>query len=203
MNVMPVAQFLKDFSEVALPEPMGPSSEELAEERAQTVEAARAEGHEAGREEGLAEARAETVTQLAEQEAEFARQLADARAAWVEQEGAQLAASIGKALTHMHDEILAVTAQVLKPFLIEEVRKRALDELSRTVEDILKREPDAGIAISGPDDLIKSLELHLSEHAGAMTFTPSQTPEVEVTAGHALLSTRISAWVDKIDEACR
>ncbi|MDX2202218.1 MAG: hypothetical protein NW223_05670 [Hyphomicrobiaceae bacterium] len=203
MNVMPVAQFLKDFSDVPLSAPVGPSPEELAEERAAAVEAARAEGHEAGREEGLTEARAEAEARLAEQEQDFAQRLAEARATWVASEGAQLAASIGKALTHIHDEIIAVTAEVLKPFLVEAVRKQALAELSRTVEDILKREPEAGIAISGPEDLIRSLEVALSEHAGAMTFTPSQTMEIEVKAGHALLSTRIAAWVEKINEATR
>lgn len=202
MNVMPVAHFLKDFSDMSLPEPAGPSAEELAEESAQAVEAARAEGHEAGREEGLAEARAEADARLAEQEAEFERRLAQAREAWVAEEGGALAASIGKALTQIHDEMIAVTAHALKPFLTEEVRKRAVAELSRTIEDILKREPDAGIAISGPQDLLKILEVQLSEHAGAMTFTPSGSPEVEVQAGHALLSTRISAWVEKINEAC-
>lgn len=201
MNVMPVARFLKDFSDVSLPAPPGPSLEELAEERAQAVEAARAEGHEAGRAEGLAEARAETDALLAQQEADFARRLAEARQAWVDQEGSALAASIGKALTRIHDDVLSATADVLKPFLVEAVRQRALAELSRTIEDILKREPDAGIAISGPEDLLKALEVQLSEHAGAMTFTPSSSPEVEVQAGHALLSTRISAWADKIHEA--
>lgn len=197
MNVMPVAQFLRDFSDVPVVESVGPSPEEIAEEKAIAVEAARAEGLEAG----LAQAQAETDARLAAQEEDFTRRLAEARAAWVAEEGAQLAASIGRALTKLHDELIAVTAQVLQPFLVEEVRKRAVEELSRTVEDILKREPDAGIAISGPEDLIRSLELHLSEHAGAMTFTPSSAPEVEVRAGHALLSTRISAWVEKINEA--
>ncbi len=199
MNVMPVAAFLKDFSDCLPPEqPLARSPEEEAEERAQLAEAARAEGFEAGRAEALAEAEA----QLAQRDAEFQQQLVAAREAWAASEATALADAMNAAIERARDEIIAVTAHVLKPFLIEQVRDKALAELSRTIEDVLRREPDAPIAISGPADLLKALEFRLSEHAGAMTFTPSSSCEVEVTAGHALLSTRLAAWVEKLNEAC-
>jgi hypothetical protein len=196
MNVMPVAAFLKDFSEYP-PEPARLSPEEESEERSLLVEAARAEGFQAGREDALAEAEA----RIAEREAEFQQKLVAAREAWSASEAAVLATSIAQGLDQVRDELIAVTARVLMPFLTEEVRKRALSELAVTIKDVLAREPGSGIVVTGPPDLLKNLELQLSEYAGAMTFTPSQSCEVEVKAGHALLSTRISAWVDKINEA--
>lgn len=201
MNVMPVAAFLKDFSDY-LPEPLPLTPEEQSAMLAEAVEAARMEGMQQGREEALAEAEAQRAAREIEFESELEVKIAAAREAWAAEQGAVLAAAIEKNLGDLRDSMLAATAEALKPFLIESVRRRAVTELGRTIGDLLLREPEAGIAVSGPQDLLKSLELQLSEHAGALTFVVSDTPEVEVKAGHALLSTHISAWVEKINEAC-
>ena len=59
-------------------------------------------------------------------------------------------------MTQIHDEMIAVTAHALKPFLTEEVRKRAVAELSRTIEDILKR-----VEIMAPQSgMVQNLKVH-------------------------------------------
>lgn len=201
MNVMPAAAFLKDFSDY-LPEPLPLTPQEQAAMHAEALEAARAEGFQQGREEASAEADAQRMAREAEFESELEARIAAARETWVAEQGAVLADAIARGIHDLRDAMLTTTAEVLKPFLVDSVRRKAVAELAQTIGGLLLREPEAGIAVSGPQDLLKMLELHLSEHAGALTFAVSDTPEVEVKAGHALLSTRISAWVEKINEAC-
>lgn len=194
MNVMPVAAFLKDFSEHV---PAAVSAEDQAEITAQALDAARAEGQQAGYEQAQAEAEA----RLAEREAEFAAQLTAQREAWCCAESKVLADAIRSGLEALHDEVVASIAQTLQPFLTEQVRQKALGELALAIGALLSKEPEIGLEIIGPPDLVKSLELKLSDHAGAVSFSRAGFCEVEVKAGHALLSTRIGAWLDKINEA--
>jgi len=200
MNVMPVAGFLKDFSDyvpVVVDAPMEYAPEPEPIDISEQLEAARAEGIAQGRE----EARAEMESRFAELETAFEARLAQEREAWVQRDGSRLAAAMLQGLEGVREDVVAATAQVLKPFLIETVRQRALSELSRAIEDLLLRDPDTGMVISGPRDLLAVLELHLAERAGSFIFKVSETPEVEVKAGAALLSTRMAAWVEKINEA--
>lgn len=200
MTVMPAASFLKDFGD-CLPEPIALASPEVeAALQAEALEAARLEAHRQGREEAEAEAAARAAEREAEFSAELAARLQAEREAWIAEQGEVLAAAVGRGLDTLRQDLLSAASEVLKPFVAEAVRQRAVEELARTVGDILLREAEAPLAISGPADLLKVMELHLSEHAGAVTFLANQSPEVEVKAGHALLSTRIAAWVDRINE---
>lgn len=199
MNVMPVAGFLKDFSDYV---PVVETALEYMPEAepvdyTEQLDAARADGVAQGRE----EARAEMEARFAELEAAFEARLQQEREAWAQRDGARLAAAMLQGLEGVREDVIAATAQGLKPFLVESVRQRALAELSKAIEDLLLRDPEAGMVISGPKDLLDVLEVHLAERAGSFTFKPSETPEVEVKAGAALLSTRIAAWVEKINEA--
>jgi hypothetical protein len=202
MNVMPVASFLKDFSSY-VPEPVEFSADSpLLQspepvDNTEAIEAARAEGVAQGREEALAEMQ----SRFAELEAAFEARLAQEREAWAADHGAKLAGAMLAGLDAVRDEVIGATAQVLKPFLVEAVRQKALAGLARTIDDMLLRDPETGFVISGPEDLLKALELRLSERAGNFTFKPSDSPEIEVKAGAALLATRIASWVEKINEA--
>lgn len=199
MNVMPVAGFLKDFSDYVpvVVDTAADYAPELAADYAEQIEAARAEGITQGRE----EARAEMEAHIAEIEAGFEARLVQEREAWAERDGSRLAAAMLQGLEGVREEVVAATAQVLKPFLVEAVRQKALTELARAIDDLLLRDPEAGMVITGPADLLKVLELNLSERAGSFTFKPGDTAEVEVKAGAALLSTRIGSWAEKIGEA--
>lgn len=197
MNLIPVSAILKDFSECP-PDPVGISHAAFEEMSAPLIEAAREEGRQAGREEALAEAEA----QIAEREAQFSAQLAAAREAWVASEGKVLAEHINKGFAGLHDAVLSQVAQVLKPFLVEEVRQKAIAELAIAVGGLLSKEPEVGLEIAGPADLIKCLEAKLLDHAGAVSTASADFCEVEVKAGSTVVSTRISAWLDRINEVC-
>lgn len=195
--MIPVAAFLKDFSECP-PKPAGISAEEIAEMSAQLIDAAREEGRSTGRE----EAQAEADVRLAQREAEFAAQIRTQREVWCASESAVLADAISKGLEGLHDAVMGQVAQTLKPFLIEEVRKKALAELAIAVGALLAKEPDVGLEVVGPSDLVKSLEAKLAGHAGSISYAGANFCEVEVKAGPAVIATRIGAWIEKINEAC-
>ena len=197
MNLIPVSAILKDFSECP-PEPVGISHEAFEEMSAPLIAAAREEGRQAGREEALAEAEA----QIAEREAQFAAQLAAAREAWVASESKVLAEQINKGFAGLHDTVLAQVGQVLKPFLVEEVRQKAIAELAIAVGSLLSKEPDVGLEIAGPADLVKCLEGKLVDHADAVSTASANFCEVEVKVGSTVVATRIAAWLERINEAC-
>lgn len=194
--MIPVASFLKDFSECP-PKSVGISAEDIAEMSAQ-LDAAREEGRLAGRE----EAQAEAIAHLAQREAEFATQVRAQREVWCANESAVLADAINKGLEGLHDAVVVQVASALKPFLTEEVRKKAVAELAVAVGALLAKEPDVGLEVVGPADLVKSLEGKLSSHAGSISYASASFCEVEVKVGPTVIATRIGAWIDKINEAC-
>lgn len=198
MNVMPVAAFLKDFSSY-VPEvvELGPEPQPEIIDNSEAIEAARAEGVAQGREEAMAE----MTERLAAQDAAFEERLKAEREAWAAHHAGRLAAAMLQGLDGLRDDVISATAQVLKPFVADRIREKALVELRHAIDDMLLRDPEIGFVISGPADLVKELEVHLSEKAGSFSFRPSESAELEVKAGAALLSTRISSWLEKINEA--
>ena len=75
-----------------------------------------------------------------------------------------------------------------------------------TLQDVFgldrEKNPRSYVVRAVETDLVKALELKLSDHAGAVSFASANFCEVEVKAGQAVLTTRIGAWLAKIDEAC-
>jgi hypothetical protein len=192
MSGHPASAYLAEFSrggDGVRPAPRPPSA-------AERIEAARAEGYA----QGTADATAVAEARLAELRSQFDAGLADARRAWAAEQGARLAGQLQTGLDGLLEDLAQATARVLEPLLAAEVARRTIEELAGTVEALLAREPEAGIAISGPKDILAAMRARMSS-AASITYRPCDACEVEVRSGQTVLLTRLQEWARRIEEA--
>jgi hypothetical protein len=194
MSARPASAYLADFSRR---DGVNPSARAMPPQSlAERLEAARREGYEQGKAETIAicDARIAEIGSLVQAE------LAEARKAWAADEGARLAQQMQAGLDALGAGICEATARAIGPVLGGEVVRRSLVELATTVEALLAREPEIGITIAGPKDLLSILAARLSERP-SITYRASDQCEVEVRAGTTQLRTRLQHWARLLEEA--
>ncbi|OAS27424.1 hypothetical protein [Methylobacterium platani] len=170
---------------------------ETPEERAALI----AEAEARGRLQGLAEARQEAETaRLQAAEAAEAR-LAEARRHWSEAEAAALADGFSAALRALDAALSDRIARLLVPVLTDALRRRAVAELSGALARLLAEPQAANVRVSGPEDLLAALAARLGPLAAAVSFTPAETAEVQVSADQTVIDTQLGAWTRLIAAA--
>lgn len=155
------------------------------------------------REEARAEAEAEFERLRAEDRARFEAELAETRQGWVAGEGDRLAARIAESIADLEERISDTAARAIGPFLVEPVRKRALDELGGTIAGLLADARHPHLAVTGPADLLDEIAARLGERAAAVTFSPADTSDVRVTADTTVIETQLAAWLSRLASAVR
>jgi hypothetical protein len=175
-------------------EPLGFSQ---AEETAKKIDEACARV----REDVQAEADERLQRMLSEQAAVFTEKLDAERKAWVEEQATALSSALVTAIDGLETRIAETAAKVLKPFLVERSRDRALAELADCVVSILADPAHPVLAISGPQDLLDSLSTALGADAGSISFRPDASADIRVIAGETILETRIQEWVARLDRS--
>jgi hypothetical protein len=205
MTARPVAQYLVRFGAQDAPEPAVATQDELtvlplsapapAEDLAVSLEQAREEGHA----EGLAAARAEHAAERARETLLFEARLSAERARWTKEESEKLATRFAAALAETEADIAASVARVLRGFLIEVLRRKAVDELADDVRALLEGKEHPIVEISGAADLLAMLRERLSRFADAIEYAPDQSPDVKVVADQTIIETRIEAWIERVE----
>ncbi|MFC5069772.1 hypothetical protein [Flaviflagellibacter deserti] len=175
-------------------EPLGFSQ---AEETAKKIDEACARI----REDTLAEADERLQRVLSEQAVAFTEKLEAERKAWVEEQATILSSTLVAAIDGLETRIADTAAKVLKPFLAERSREKALAELTDCVVRILADPAHPVLAISGPQDLLDSLSTALGTDAGSVAFEPNASADIRVIAGETILETRIQEWVARLDRS--
>jgi hypothetical protein len=200
MSAAPAAPYLTEFdcaagpSVLAVVGQLGLSDEEQAAARL-------AEAHAEGFEKGKAAALATVERKLAEQSAQFQQQLVRERAAWAAGQGDKLAGALAAALEALESRIADAVSSILTPFVEARLRGQAVAELRAELDALLASEPEIGLSVAGPDDLLAALRSRLSGQRCSVTYSASETCDVSVNAGQTLLQTRLEAWKARIEEA--
>ncbi|KAA2237374.1 hypothetical protein [Salinarimonas soli] len=128
-------------------------------------------------------------------EARAAELLAMERARWADEEGARLAALLTELAGGIEERIAAGAARVLRPFLDEAVRDRALAGLMAALDTILRGKPAAAIALTGPADLGEALLRRLpAPTAERIRFTPGEGIELLLTVDDLVVETQLASW---------
>lgn len=136
--------------------------------------------------------------QLADAEAAFAARLeaemAEARARWCAQESERLAGLLQSGLDTVEAQIGEAIAAILRPFVREAARARALDELARRVRELL-RAGAAGpaITITGSGDLAAALRARLADVPG-IALAEGPATDLRITCDDSVLETQLSGW---------
>lgn len=172
-------------------EPLGYSvAEEIERQVAEAVAAVRAEE------------RADAEWQLTEALAEQARSLQAeheaARKAWVEEQSERIASAIDERFAALGEQLGVAAARALRPFLVERLVDRSVDDLAGCVERLLTDGTAPPLEIAGPADLLDRLAEKLRGHAAAITFHPDDHADIVVTAGETLIETRLREWVARL-----
>jgi hypothetical protein len=175
-------------------EPLGFSQ---AEETAKKIDEACARV----REDMQAEADDRLQRALSEQAAAFTERLEAERKAWVEEQATVLSSALGTAIDGLESRIADAAAKVLKPFLAESSRERAVAEMTECVAAILADPAHPVLSISGPQDLLDALSAALGADAGSISFQPDASADIRVIAGETILETRIQEWVARLDRS--
>ena len=149
-----------------------------------------------------AEERADAEWQLTEALAEQAKSLCAeheaARKAWVEEQSNQIAASIEERFTALGEQLGVAAARALRPFLVERLVDRSVEDLATCIERLMTDGTATPIEIVGPADLLDRLAEKLGAHAAAVAFRPDDRADIVVTASETLVETRLREWVARL-----
>lgn len=192
MTALPVAFYLKELSGEA---PRLRGSGAFGAEDAADLDFRIKEAHARGVAEGRAAALGEHEAATQANAAAFDQKLVSERQAWAAEQGDRLAAQISAGLETVERRISDLVSETLKPILREQIRVRAVEELSRSLALMLSKGEYAKIAVSGPADLVDRMKTAIApDHAG-LSFAEAAGVEVTVSADDTILATQIEAWV--------
>ncbi len=167
-------------------------------DREDDPEALLAAAREAGRAEGDAAARAEAAAEQEQAQRDFDEQLAAERQKWLCEEGETLKEGLAAALRQMQDTLAECVGQILRPFVIDSLRRQMLGELVEHVASIAASHDAMVIKIAGPADLLALLQEKLAELPLAIDYQQSEGVDVRVVAAQTVIETRLQAWIDLI-----
>jgi hypothetical protein len=169
-----------------------PEPQEDIEER---IAAARDEGYA----EGAEAARAEAAAAVEEMRSAFESQLATERQKWIAEEGELLRAQLASGLTQLQDVLADSVGHILRPFIVESLRRQMVDELVGHVASMAANPDKVAIKICGPTDLLVELQARLGEGVFAIEYEVRDGVDVQVSAAQTMIETRLKVWIDLIN----
>src|SRR5439155_2902015 len=137
-----------------------------------------AEAEERGRREALGVAKAEADHARAEAEVAFERRMGQERRRWTEAQADRLAGRIAEGLRDLETRLAASAARVLLPFVEASIRQTAIDDLTRTLREILADGCNTGLAITGPEDLLAMVRDRLGSDRGAIAYVVDEAADI-------------------------
>src|SRR5262249_26224397 len=117
--------------------------------------------------------------------------------------GQMLVDHLDASLQALKTDIAETAGRILKPFVQALVHRLAIDELHVSLDALVSMDNGVSLHISGPGDILEALQVRLSERALAVTYPPTDGPDVKITAGQATLETCLKSWMEKLEEAVR
>lgn len=158
------------------------------------------DAHTRGVLEGRAAAQVEFDSVTATRAVAFEQKLAAERQKWAAEEGERLSQMISSGIEDLESRISSLVSEVLRSFVGERVRGKAIDELSQTLNTMLTKGEYSKVIVSGPADLTTEVERRLSTHVAGVTFVEAEGVDLVVNADDTILATRIGAWLKAIGD---
>jgi len=196
-SALPVAFYLKELS--GEPARRGGRPLALGGEGASDIEVQISEAHARGILEARAEAQVEIDAAITKQAAEFDKKLATERQRWAAEQGERLAEMIALRLGEIEQGVAGCVSRILQPFLVERIRAKAVEELSRSLGAMLSKGEFAKITISGPQDLLSAIEARVAANHPGLSFEAAEGVELTVVADDTILETRMGSWGEAIE----
>jgi hypothetical protein len=204
MTARSVAEYLMRFAPPDGVEPaldlcaaIGPApiwTQEPEEDRESALNAAR----ESGRAAGLEEARAEFAVVLDGERQAFEQRLMAERQRWLREEAEQLRERLAAAVRNMEESIGDCVARVLRPFVIDSLRRQMVEDLIDHIATMIGSNEKIAIKIAGPADLLASLRDKLASIPAAIEYEPQDRVDIVVVAEQTAIETQLEAWLNLI-----
>jgi hypothetical protein len=175
-------------------QPLSAKPDEAHETQAALLEAAREEG----RIEARAIAQAQYEATLANMKLAYENHLGEERNAWVADESAKFGAALTDAVAQLESRLADSIDAILRPFLIESLRRQMIDELVNDVNVLLAGESPV-IEISGASDILVALQEKLASSQVAIDYKPNDSIDVRIVAHHTIIESQLRAWIERFD----
>lgn len=206
MTARPVAFYLAHFDVRAIVHPLSEGVEQKDlpplwapdQEEEDNSEALLEAAREAGRAEGAEAANAQAAAEIERVRLEFEELLAAERQKWLHEEGDELKDRLATALRLIEDNLAECVARVLRPFIVESLRRQMISELVEHIGSIIASHETTVIKIAGPGDLLAIMQEKLAGVPAALTYEESGDVDVRVMAGQTTIETRLKAWIDLV-----
>lgn len=153
-----------------------------------------AEAYARGRDEGLAEGRADAADRHAAELAAARREAETDRLEFQRNEYAQLEGAIRSGLKEIEDNVGAVVTRILTPFLDKQVVKRAADELCKAIARLGAAGSPGLMTIRGPERVLALLRPRIADLPVKIASVDDKSAEVVVEAGATQVVTALRSW---------
>ncbi|MFT3732432.1 MAG: hypothetical protein QM780_13610 [Hyphomicrobium sp.] len=163
------------------------------------LKAAFEDGHRQGQAEGRAEAEADAEILLNEAGVRHAEELATEKQSWEEAFADVLIARLDSAAKSIGHSIEARVASLLKPWLTDRLRGRALEDLERAISRAMSE--GAKIHIEAPAEIVQHLRERLPTDALQIGYSESSSADVRAHIEDTVIEVNISAWIAELETA--
>jgi flagellar biosynthesis/type III secretory pathway protein FliH len=157
------------------------------------------DGRRQGHAEGRAEAEADAEMTLTDIRVRHAEELSSEKDNWQRECADVLVAQLKSALELVERSIEERVAELLKPWLIERLRDRAVHDLERAISRSLVE--GAKIHIEAPAEMIQHLRELLPPEGSQVGYSESATADVRAHIDETIIEANISTWVAELEAA--
>jgi hypothetical protein len=182
---------LSDFDRVAV--------DDAAPDHQAELKAAFEEGHRQGHADGRAEAESDAEILLAEVRVRHAEEVLAEKANWQSECADVLLARLESAEKSIERNIEERVAVLLRPWLIERLRVRALQDLERAISRALVE--GAKIHIEAPSEIVQRLRENLPTGAFQIGYSESSGADIRAHIEDTKIEVNIAAWIAELEAA--
>ena len=155
-----------------------------------------AEAHARGREEGLAEGRAEARDRHAAELAAMRQEADSERLEFERSEYTRLEGAIRSGLKEIEGKIGATVARILAPFLERRLVECAVDELTKAIIRLSAAGQPRLMTIRGPERVLARLRERIADLPVEIAYVDDKGPEVLVEANATQITTALRPWAE-------
>jgi hypothetical protein len=119
--------------------------------------------------------------------------------------GQEMAGRMLERLDEMEDRLIALTgastARILGSIVSDEIRKRSIEELARTIRQAASDDEAVRIRVKGPQTLFAALAANLDDWAVHLEHIESAETDITVDINETIFETRLAEWSASLMEA--
>jgi hypothetical protein len=117
-----------------------------------------------------------------------------------EEAGGIITARIVEMESRLGELTASATARILGGFLSEELARRSLDALARSIRAAIGDAEAVRIQVRGPQSLFETLQAALGDRAGSFDYIEAPGLDLTVSIDGNLFETRLSEWSGAMQE---